>query len=200
MLVAQWIPRNGQHVGPISTGPAVALLWVGGVVLLAAVAAALQSRGQRRQRSSGAFPGWLAGLGLSLCALGGFALLVRHSEDQQVSDGLHTAAQQVISTAVDSARNCATAAPEPVVTYPSGLVPGGATTFTPPPCSTSPRSASIDSTVLTYLGGYRAQQSAAFDTNGHVTVTDPTTGKQVCATVPDSADSAGTVVDGACAG
>ena len=197
MLVAQWMPHNGEHVGPISTGPAVALLGIGGVVVVAAgLAAALSRRGRGAQRLTG----WLFGLGLSMCLLGGFGLLARHSEDQQVSDGLHAAGRQVISAALDSARNCATAPPQPTYVYPSGLLPGGAATYTPPPCSTLPRDALLNSTVLTSLGLYRAQEAASFDTRGQVSVTDPNSGKQVCATVPDTADGTGAVVDGPCGG
>ena len=194
-MIAQWIPGNGQHTGPIATGPAVALLGVGAVfVVVAAVAAALG----RREPDSGRLAGWLFGVGLATCALGGLGLLLRHSEDQQASDGLHSAGQQVITAALDSARNCASAPPEPTFVYPSGLVPGGAATYAPPPCSTSPRDALLGSTVLTSLGLYRAQEAPSFDTSGHVTVTDPNSGKQVCATVPDTSQGTGTVVDGPC--
>ncbi|WP_329141771.1 hypothetical protein OIU91_00090 [Streptomyces sp. NBC_01456] len=175
----------------------MALLGVGGVVVVAAgVVAALS----RQERGSGRLTGWLFGLGLTMCVLGGLGLLVRRSEDQQTSDGLHAAGQQVISAALDSARSCATAAPEPTYVYPSGLMPGGAATYAPPPCSTSPRDALLGSTVLTSLGLYRAEEAASFDTSGQVTVTDPNSGKQVCATVPDTADSAGAVADGPCGG
>lgn len=197
MLVAQWMPRYGEHFEPVSTAPAVALLVVGGaVVVVMGVAAALT----RRQRGSARLTGGLAGLGLAMCVLGGVGLLVRHSEDQQASDGLHAAGQQVISAALDSARNCATDGPEPTYVYPSGLVPGGAATYSPPPCSTSPRDALLDSTVLTSLGLYRAQEEASFDTSGQVTVTNPNSGKQVCATVPDTTDGTGAVADGPCGG
>ncbi|MCX5216050.1 hypothetical protein OG689_43745 [Kitasatospora sp. NBC_00240] len=196
MVVAQWMPSDGEHVGPISTGPAVALLGIGGVVVVAAGLVAALS--WRERGGTQRVTGWLFGLGLSMCLLGGVGLLTRHSEDQQVSDGLHAAGRQVISAATDSARNCATAPPQPAYAYPSGLLPGGAATYTPPPCSTSPRVALLNSTVLTSLGPYRAQQAASFDTTGQVTVTDPDSGKQVCATVPDTADGTGAVVDGRC--
>ncbi|WP_328535230.1 hypothetical protein [Streptomyces sp. NBC_00344] len=181
----------------MSTGPAVALLGAGGVVVVTAGAVAVLSR---RERDSGRLPGWLFGVGLAMCGLGGLGLLVHHSEDEQASDGLHAAGQQVISAALDSARSCATAAPEPTFVYPSGLVPGGAATYVPPPCRTSPRDALLDSTAMTSLGLYRARETPSFDTSGQVTVTDPNSGKQVCATVPDTADGTGTVVDSPCAG
>ncbi|WP_432190097.1 hypothetical protein [Streptomyces sp. Tue6028] len=117
-----------------------------------------------------------------------------------MSDALHAAGQQVISAALNSAQHCATAGPEPTYIYPSGVVPGGAATYAPQPCSTSPREALLSSTVLTPLGLYRAQETASFDTSGHVTVTDPNSGKQVCATVPDTTDGTGAVVDGPCRG
>ena len=76
MLVAQWMPHNGEHTGPISTGPAVVLLVIGAVVIVAAGAMAALSR---QQRSSGGPTGWLFGLGVSMCVLGGFALLIRNA-------------------------------------------------------------------------------------------------------------------------
>ncbi|WP_143079039.1 hypothetical protein [Streptomyces monashensis] len=76
MLVAQWMPRNGEHTGPISTGPAVVLLVIGGLVIVTTGAVAALSR---RQRSSGGPTGWLFGLGMSMCVLGGFALLIRNA-------------------------------------------------------------------------------------------------------------------------
>ncbi|TVZ96706.1 hypothetical protein [Streptomyces sp. BK340] len=75
MLVTQWMPRDGEHTGPISTGPAVVLLAVGGVAIVAAGAAAALSR---RQHGSAGLTGRLYGLGASMCVLGGFALLIRH--------------------------------------------------------------------------------------------------------------------------
>lgn len=195
MMIAQWMPGNGQHTGPITAGPAVALLGAGGVfVVVAAVAAALS----RREPDSGRVAGWLFGVGLTMCALGGLGLLLRHSEVKQASDGLHSAGEQMIAAALDSARDCASAPPEPTIVYPSGLVPGGAATYAPPPCSTSPRDALLGSTELTSLGLYRAQEAPSFDTSGQVTVTDPNSGKQVCATVPDTPEGTGTVVDGPC--
>ncbi|MGW3175703.1 hypothetical protein [Streptomyces sp. NPDC001153] len=197
MLIAQWMPRNGEHVGPISTGPAVALLGAGGVVVVAAGTAALL---MRRQHDSGRLLGWLFGLGLTMCVVGGLGLLVRHTEDQQDGDGLHAAGRRIIGEALDSARNCATAAPEPTFVYPSELTSGGTATYTPQPCSTSPREAPLDSMVVTSQGVYRAQETNSYGTSGHVTVTDSNSGKQVCATVPDTADGSGTVVDGPCGG
>ncbi|MER6126696.1 hypothetical protein ABT173_29625 [Streptomyces sp. NPDC001795] len=197
MLVAQWMPRNGEHFGPISTGPAVALLGAGGVVVVTAgVAAALT----RRERDAGRLTRWLFGLGLSLCFLGGLGLLGRYFEDRQTSDGLHAAGRQIIDEALEAARNCETAAPEPTIVYPSEPGSGGAATYVPSPCSTSPRDALPDPTMVTSHGVYRAQEADSFDTNGHVTVTDPDSGKQVCATVPDTADGSGAVVDGPCGG
>lgn len=198
MLVAQWMPRDGEHVGLVSTGPAVALLGVGGVVVVtAAVAAALG----RRERDAGHRPtGWLFGLGLTLCLVGGLGLLVRHSEDRQTSGGLQAAGREVIGEALDTARNCATAAPEPTFTYPGESASGGAATYAPAPCSTSPRDAPLDSMVVTSQGVYRVNVAASFGTSGQVTVTDSATGRQACATVPDTADDTGTVTDGPCGG
>ncbi|MGW2650706.1 hypothetical protein ACWC2T_38935, partial [Streptomyces sp. NPDC001393] len=156
MLIAQWMPRNGEHVGPISTGPAVALLGAGGVVVVAAGTAALL---MRRRHDSGYLIGWLLGLGLTMCVVGGLGLLVRHSEDRQDSDGLHTAGRRIIGAALDSTRNCATAAPEPTFAYPSDLTSGGPATYTPQPCSTSPREAQLDSMVVTAQGVCRTQET-----------------------------------------
>jgi hypothetical protein len=197
MMIAQWMPGNGEHTGPITTGPAVALLGFGGVVAVVAVVAAALSG---RESDSGRVTGWLFGLGLTMCALGGIGLLVHYSENRQARDGLHAAGHQVIAEALDSARSCASAPPEPTFIYPSGLVPGGEATYAPPPCSTSPRDALLSSTTLTSLGAYQAQEAPSFTTSGHVTVTDPNNGKQVCATVPDTSQGTGTVVDGPCAG
>ncbi|MER6385150.1 hypothetical protein [Streptomyces sp. NPDC001250] len=102
MLTAQWMPRNGQHIGPISTGPAVVLLEIGAVVVLVACVVAVLSR---RGPGSRRLTGWLFGLGLTMCVVGGLGLLVRHSEDQQTSHGLHAADRQLIHEALDSARN-----------------------------------------------------------------------------------------------
>lgn len=195
MMIAQWMPGSGDHTGPMTTGPAVALLGFGGVIALVAVVAAALLR---REPHSGRLTSWLFGLGLTMCALGGLGLLLSHSESRQASDGLHAAGRQVITDALDSARSCASAPPEPTFIYPSGLVPGGAATYAPPPCSISPRDALLRSTALTSLGAYRAQEAASFDASGHVTVTDPKSGKQVCATVPDTSQGTGTVDDGPC--
>src|SRR5689334_3703206 len=110
MMVAQWVPGNTGPTGPIGTGPAVTLLGIGGVVaVVAVVAAALAGR----ESDSGRVTGWLFGLGLTMCALGGLGLLLHYADDKQASDGLHTAGQQVITSALDSARDCASAPPEP---------------------------------------------------------------------------------------
>ncbi|MEU4926966.1 hypothetical protein AB0G54_10745 [Streptomyces yokosukanensis] len=102
MLTAQWMPRDGQHVGPLSTGPAMVLLGIGAVVVLVAGVAAVLSR---REPGSSRLIGWLFGLGLTLCVLGGLGLLVRHIEDQRTSDGLHAMGRQFIGEAVESAPN-----------------------------------------------------------------------------------------------
>ena len=54
--------------------------------------------------------------------------------------------------------------------------------------------------VVTSQGVYRVNEAASFGTSGQVTVTDSATGKQACATVPDTTADAGTVADGACGG
>ncbi|WP_377273373.1 hypothetical protein [Peterkaempfera sp. SMS 1(5)a] len=181
-------------MGPVSTGPAVALLGVGGVVVVVAVTAAALTRGDR---GAGRLTGWLFGVGLTMCLVGGTGLLVRHSEDRDTVDGLHTAGRQIIDDALDSARNCATAAPQPTIVYPSGLLPGGGeATYSPPACSTSPRGAWLDSSK----GVYQVKKADSFSTSGQVTVTDPESGKQVCAVIPDTADSPGAVTDGPCGG
>ncbi|UXY29172.1 hypothetical protein [Streptomyces sp. HUAS TT20] len=193
MLVAQPLPPN-VHVGPISTGPAWALLGAGAVIVLTAdVAAALSRRDPDAKRLTN----WLFGLGMAMCAVGGFILLGEAFQDQQTSDGLHAAGRQIIDEALDSARSCDPTSPQPTFFYPSE--PGrGASTYVPSPCSTSPRDVTLDSSVTTSDGVYEAQAADSFDTNGHVTVTDSDSGKQVCATVPDTADGTGSVVDGPC--
>ena len=195
MLVAQPLPPNGLHTGPIPTGTAVALLGVGGVVLVTAGVAAVLSR---RDPDAKRLTNWLFGLGTALCALGGFLLLSRFFEDRQTSDGLHAAGRQIIDEALDSARSCDPASPQPTFFYPSEPGSGGAATYVPSPCSTSPRHATPDSQVVTSQGVYRVQEADSFDTNGHVTVTDSDSGKKVCVTIPDTADGTGSVVDGPC--
>ncbi|MFJ3309086.1 hypothetical protein ACIPSA_39790 [Streptomyces sp. NPDC086549] len=194
MLVAQPLPP-GLHTGPISTGPAWALLGAGAVIVLTAgVAAALSRRDPGAKR----LINWLFGLGLTMCAVGGFILLGEAFEDQRTSDGLHAAGHQIIDEALDSARSCDPDSPQPTFVYPSEPGSGGAATYVPSPCSTSPRDATVDSSVTTSDGVYETQAADSFDTNGHVTVTDSDSGKQVCATIPDTADGTGSVVDGPC--
>ncbi|MFE0513849.1 hypothetical protein [Streptomyces sp. NPDC058964] len=183
-----------MHTGPISTGPAWALLGAGGVIVLTAgVAAALSRRDPDAKRLTN----WLFGLGMALCAVGGFVLLGEAFEGRKTSDGLHAAGRQIIDEALDSARSCDPASPQPTFFYPSE--PGrGAATYVPSPCSTSPRDATVDPSVTTSDGVYETQVADTFDTSGHVTVSDSDSGKKVCATIPDTADGTGSVVDGPC--
>ncbi|MFJ3235149.1 hypothetical protein [Streptomyces sp. NPDC086787] len=194
--MAQPLPPD-VHVGPISTGPAWALLGAGGVIVLTAgVAAALT----RRDPSAKRLTNWLFGLGMTMCAVGGLVLLGEASEDRKTSDGLHAAGSRIIDEALKSARACNPAAPQPTFVYPSEPGSGGAATYVPSPCSTSPRDVALDTSVTTSDGVYEAQAADSFDASGHVTVTDSDSGKQVCATVPDTADGTGSVVDGPCRG
>ncbi|MEV0183978.1 hypothetical protein AB0I54_32545 [Streptomyces sp. NPDC050625] len=186
-----------MHVGPISTGPAWALLGAGAVfVLTAGVAAALSRRDPDAKRLTN----WLFGLGMIMCAVGGLVLLGEAFEDRKTSDGLHAAGHQIIDEALDSARNCDPTAPQPTFVYPSQPGSGGAATYVPSPCSTSPRDVTLDSSVTTSDGVYETQAADSFDTSGHVTVTDSDSGKQVCATIPDTAAGTGSVTDGPCRG
>jgi hypothetical protein len=164
------------------------------VVLTVGVAVALTRRDANAKRLTN----WLFGLGLTMCAVGGLVLLGEAFEEQQTSDGLHAAGRRIIDEALDSARNCDPASPQPTFVYPSGPGAGGAATYVPTPCSTSPRDVTLDSSLVTSDGVYEAKAAASFDTNGHVTVTDSDSGKQVCATVPDTTDGTGSVVDGPC--
>ncbi|MYS81095.1 hypothetical protein [Embleya scabrispora] len=121
-------------------------------------------------------------------------------ENQRTSDGLHAAGRRIIDNAVEKARHCDPSSPEPTFVYPSGSVPGGAATYVPSPCSTSPRDVlrSNSTTLTAPIGYYKAEEGDSFSTNGHVTVTDVNNGKQVCATVPDMANGSGSVTDGPC--
>ncbi|MGW7257010.1 hypothetical protein [Streptomyces sp. NPDC054834] len=194
MLIAQPLPPN-VHTGPISTGPAWALLGAGAVVILTAgVAAAVTRRDPNAKR----LINWLFGLGMTMCAVGGLVLLGEAFEDQKASDGLHAAGRQIVDEALDSARSCDPASPQPTFVYPSEPGSDGAATYVPSPCSTSPRDITLDSSVTTSDGVYQTKEANSFDTNGHVTVTDSGSGKQVCATIPDTADGTGSVTDGPC--
>ncbi|MEU6070393.1 MULTISPECIES: hypothetical protein [Streptomyces] len=194
MLIAQPLPPN-VHVGPISTGPAWALLGAGAVIVLTAgVAAALS----RREPDAKRLTNWLFGLGMIMCVVGGLVLLGEAFEDQKTSDGLHAAGRRIIDEALDSARSCDPSAPQPTFVYPSEPGSGGAATYVPTPCSTSPRDVTPDTSVTTSDGVYEAQAADSFDTNGHVTVTDSDSGKKVCATIPDTAAGTGSVTDGPC--
>ncbi|MGW7410551.1 hypothetical protein ACWGI9_44000 [Streptomyces sp. NPDC054833] len=196
-MIAQPLPPNGLNTGPISTGPAWALLGVGAVVVLTAgVAVALTRREPHAKRLTN----WLFGLGLTMCAIGGLVLLGEAFEEQEASDGLHAAGRRIIGEALDSARSCDPASAQPTFVYPSQPGAGGAATYVPLPCSTSPRDVTPDSSVVTSDGVYEVQAVNSFGTNGHVTITDSDSGKQVCATIPDTADGTGSVVDGPCRG
>ncbi|MEV0184343.1 hypothetical protein AB0I54_34415 [Streptomyces sp. NPDC050625] len=196
-MIAQPLPPNGLNTGPISTGPAWALLGVGAVVVLTAcVAAALT----RREPPAKRLTNWLFGLGLTMCAVGGLVLLGEAFEGREASDGLHAAGRRISGEALDSARNCDPTSTQPTFVYPSQPGSGGAATYVPSPCSTSPRDVTLDSSVTTSDGVYETQAVNSFDTNGHVTITDSDSGKQVCATVPDTVDGTGSVVDGPCRG
>ncbi|MGN5379748.1 hypothetical protein ACQ4WX_28440 [Streptomyces lasalocidi] len=100
MLIAQWMPGDGEHVGPISTGPAVVLIGVGGAVVLTAGVVALLSR---REPGSGRLINWLFGLGLTMCVLGGLGLAAHHFEDRGANGGLHAAGRQNIGSALSGA-------------------------------------------------------------------------------------------------
>ncbi|MEU6216633.1 hypothetical protein ABZ845_03790 [Streptomyces sp. NPDC047022] len=186
-----------MHTGPFPTGPARALLGAGGVVVLtAAVSAALT----RRTGDAGPLIRWLFGLGLTLCLLGGAGLLVHSIEVRRTSDGLHGAGRRIIDDALGVARDCDPASPRPTFFYPGGQTPGGTATYVPSPCSTSPRDALGNSPTAFTPAGYTAEEGDSFSLNGHVTVTEPDSGKQVCATVPDTVAGTGSVVDGPCKG
>ncbi|MFH8775769.1 hypothetical protein [Streptomyces sp. NPDC017958] len=172
------------------------MLVVGGVL---AASAALSARGSEPKSDGKSLSSWLLGLGTTLCALGGLGLFDHYFENQRTNDGLHAAGRQIIDDAVEEARDCDPASPEPTFVYPSGSVPDGTATYVPSPCSTSPRDVLLsNSTTLTDQIGYKAEEGASFSTNGHVTVTDEDSGKQVCATVPDTANGSGSVTDGPC--
>jgi hypothetical protein len=196
-VIAQPLPPNGLNTGPISTGPAWALLGAGAVVVVTVgVATALTRRDSTAKR----LVNWLFGLGMTMCAVGGLVLLGQAFGDQEASDGLHAAGRRIIDEALDSARSCDPASPQPTFVYPSEPGSGGAATYIPSPCSTSPRDATLDSSVTTSDGVYETRAADSFDTNGHVTVTDSESGKKVCATIPDTTDGTGSVVDGPCRG
>ncbi|MFE9450117.1 hypothetical protein [Streptomyces sp. NPDC006739] len=196
MALAQPLPVQGIHTGPFPIGAAVGLLLVGGVVAASAALSATRSEPKDRDRS---LRNWLLGLGTTLCVLGGLGLFDHYFETLRASDGLHAAGRRIIDNAVKEARDCDPSSPEPTFAYPSGAVPGGAATYVPPPCSTSPRDVLLtNSATPADQVGYKAQEGNSFSTNGHVTVTDENSGKQVCATVPDTADGTGSVTDGAC--
>ncbi|MER6073673.1 hypothetical protein ABT187_33535 [Streptomyces sp. NPDC001817] len=172
------------------------MLVVGGVV---ACSAALSARGSEPKGDGASLRTWLLGLGTTLCVLGALGLCDHYIENQRTSDGLHAAGRRIIDDAVEEARDCDPASPEPTFVYPSGSVPGGAATYVPSPCSTSPRDVLLsNSTTLTGQIGYKAEEGDSFSASGHVTVTDENNGKQVCATVPDTATGSGSVTDGPC--
>ncbi|MFF4551284.1 hypothetical protein [Streptomyces sp. NPDC001435] len=191
------MPPNGLNTGPVSTGPAWALLGAGAVVVLTVgVVAALT----RREPPAKRLTNWLFGLGLTMCAVGGLVLLGEAFEEQEANDGLHAAGRRIIGEALDSAHSCDPASAQPTFVYPSQPGAGGAATYVPSPCSASPRDVTLDSSVVTSDGVYEAQAVNSFGTNGHVTITDSDSGEQVCATIPDTADGTGSVVDGPCPG
>ncbi|ARF53211.1 hypothetical protein [Streptomyces gilvosporeus] len=197
MVVAQPLPVQGMHTGPFPVGAAAGMLVVGGLVVTASVA--LSARGSEPKSESKSLRNWLLGLGTTLCVLGGLGLLDHYFETRQTSDGLHAAGRRIIDDAVKEARGCDPSSPEPTFVYPSGSVPGGAATYVPSPCSTSPRDVLLShSTTVTDRIGYKAEKGDSFSTNGHVTVTDEASGKQVCAIIPDTANGSGSVTDGSC--
>ncbi|MDI2125650.1 hypothetical protein [Yinghuangia seranimata] len=189
MFVAQWTPPSGVDSGPVETGPAYTLLTIGAVV--ACLGALLLAAKERRGG------GYLVGLGVTMAALGALVLLLRYNQDRSEKDALHNAAESIARSAVESGRHCATEPPPSPFVYPSGLLPGGETSFTPPPCSLSPRG-QVTTYLLTSVGRFRAVEAASFATTGGVTVTDPRNGAQVCATVPDDPQGTWTVSDGPC--
>ncbi|MGW6138411.1 hypothetical protein [Streptomyces sp. NPDC055140] len=172
------------------------MLVVGGVV---AASAMLSARGSQPKSDGQSLRNWLLGLGAALCVLAGLGLFDHYFELQRTSDGLHAAGRRIIDDTVEEARDCDPSSPEPTFVYPSGSVPSGAATYVPSPCDTSPRDVLLsNSTTLTDQIGYKAEEGSSFSTNGHVTVTDEDGGKQVCATVPDTANGSGSVTDGPC--
>lgn len=166
------------------------------VVFTAAVSAALT----RRTGDAGPLTRWLSGLGLTLCLLGGAGLLIHSIEVQRTNDGLHRAGRRIIDDALGAARDCDPASSRPTFFYPSGQTPGGTAAYVPSPCSTSPRDALGNSPTAFTPAGYTAEEGNSFSLNGHVTVTGPDSGRQVCATVPDTVDDTGSVADGPCKG
>lgn len=196
VAVAQSLPVHGMHTGPFPTGAAVGMLVVGGVL---AASAALWAAGSEPKSDGRSLRNWLLGLGTTLCVLGGLGLFDHYAESRRTGDALHAAGRRIIDDAVEEARHCDPSSPEPTFVYPSGSVPGGTATYVPSPCSTSPRDVLLSSpTALTDRVGYRVEEGGSFSTDGHVTVTDENSGKQVCATVPDTAHGSGSVTDGPC--
>jgi hypothetical protein len=183
MLMAQYTPPRGVTMGPVPTGPAYGFLAIG--LVLACLGIGLLAA---KERKSGTY---IVGLGTALALAGGIMLLIRLSEDQDAKDGLHNAGQQLISTAVAGAQDCATQGPPSPFPEPDG------TTFTPPPCAKSPRD-NVTTFALTSLVGYRAVRTADFPSTGEVTVTDSRTKAQVCAFVPADTQTSGQVTDGPC--
>ncbi|MFI0937844.1 hypothetical protein [Streptomyces sp. NPDC021020] len=210
MVLAQPLPPQGAHpTGPFPVGVAAALLVVGA---LAAGLSALASGGDGAPsggdgtkgggpQRDGSLRSWLIGLGTTLCVMGALGLLLHVVQTRHQGDGLRNAGQHVIDDAVQAAQGCDTSSPPPTFFYPDSSEPGGGYTWAPPACTTFPREAVLTSNyVPADQPGYTVELSNSFAGNGHVTVTDEHSRKQVCATVPLEATGRGSVTDGPCKG
>ncbi|MGW5352122.1 hypothetical protein ACWERV_16635 [Streptomyces sp. NPDC004031] len=198
MVLAQPLPVQNNHPpGPFPVGVAALLLVVG---VLVAGLSALAFDGDGPRGGDGSRRGWLIGLGTTLGVLGVLGLLLHAVQTGHRRDGLRDAGQHVIDDAVRAAQDCDTAE-TPTYFYPDSSKPGGGYTWAPPPCTPFPRDAVLTSSnVLTVRPGYSVEPGGSFADNGHVTVTEEKSGKQVCATVPLEADGRGSVTDGPCRG